>query len=298
MKDSKGVIGMPYGFIQSIENKGYSTETLKSYQKVIQQFFNYIMNVYPTNKEPFQISPSDIRNFLKEQQEKGKSISTINKELAILKTMFHYFWEIDKVPVDPAVKLKRLKVNDAIILEVSYQQIIEVLQHTLQNESYSPLRKAIFLLATKGLKTADFRFKKSDVNDKFMENKVEIQLRNRSIILKGSESSYFQDYYYHEARENGSEFVFITKPHGEEVGGSIQVMSILSHLRAISHDYLLGEMHPLTLISIRRALAYDLFKKRYSIQQLAKELGIEESTASNYLKQIIEGISNQKSSVK
>jgi site-specific recombinase XerD len=289
---------MPYGFIRSIENKGYSAETVKSYQKVIQQFFNYIKNVYPTNKEPFQISPSDIRNFLREQQEKDKSISTINKELAILKTMFHYFWEIDKVPVDPAVKLKRLKVNDAITLDVSYEQIIEVLQHTLQNETYSPLRKAIFLLATKGLKTADFRFKKSNVNDDISENKVEIQLRNRSIILENLESSYFQNYYYHEARENNSDFVFITKPHGEEVGGPIQVMSILSHLRAISHDYLPGDVHPFTLVSIRRALVYDLFKKRYSIQQLAKELGIEESTASNYLKQIIEGTTIKKSSVK
>ncbi|MBT2695849.1 hypothetical protein J7E79_00090 [Bacillus sp. ISL-40] len=44
---------------------------------------------------------------MEEQLERDKSISTVNKELAIIKTFFHYLWEINKVPVDPAVKIKR-----------------------------------------------------------------------------------------------------------------------------------------------------------------------------------------------
>ncbi|WP_318502566.1 tyrosine-type recombinase/integrase [Bacillus sp. T3] len=155
---------MPYGFISHIENKGYSSETIKSYEKVIGQFFYYIKNTYPDNKEPFQISPLDIKNYLEEQLEKGKSITTINKELAIIKTMFNYFWEIDRVPVDPAVKIKRYKKHEKLKLDLSYGQITELLHRTLHHDEYSSLRKAIFLLAAKGLKTADFRFKKEDVS--------------------------------------------------------------------------------------------------------------------------------------
>mgnify|MGYP000856611665 CR=1 FL=1 len=278
---------MPYGFIKYIEKQNYSAETITSYQKVINQFFSYIKITYPINKEPFQISSSDIKNYLEEQQEKEKSLSTVNKELAILKTLFNFLWEINKVPVDPAVKLKRYKIKEKLQIEVSYIQIIDVLNRTLENDYYSPLRKAIFILATKGLKTAEFRFRKDDVKDLISEEKVEIKLKNRTIVLAGKEVSCFLEYYY-EALLNDSEFVFVTKPQGEEFGGPIQVMSILNHLRAISHDYLPGVGQSLTLISIRRALAYELYQKNYPIQMIAKELGIEEISAANYLKQLTE----------
>jgi site-specific recombinase XerD len=186
---------MPYGFIKHIENKGYSSETVKSYQKVCEQFFLFIKNSYLANKEPFQISPTDIKNYLEEQLDKEKSISTINKELAILKTLFNFLWEIDKVPVDPAVKLKRFKNTDELKIDVPYQQILEILNKAFNNQSYSPLRKAIFLLATKGLKTADFRFKKDDVNILIAEKKVEIILKNRTIYLEEKEAIYFKSYF-------------------------------------------------------------------------------------------------------
>lgn len=278
---------MPYGFIKYIENKGYSSETIRSYEKVISQFFAFLANTYPVNKEPFQISPTDIKNYLEEQHEKDKSISTINKELAIIKTLFNYLWEIDKVPVDPAVKLKRYKVKEKLNIEVTYEQITDILQKTLSNNEYSILRKAIFLLAVKGLKTQDFRFKKEEVT--FVKNKVDIMLKNRTISLNGNEAEVFKGY-YEDSLLNGSEYVFITKPHGQENGGPIQVMSILHHLRAISEDHLPENVQSLTLISIRRAIAYYLYKKRHSIQMIAKELGIEENTASNYLKSIMEGM--------
>jgi Fic family protein len=82
----------------------------------------------------------------------------------------------------------------------------------------------------------------------------------------------------------------VTKRHGDDVGGPVQVMSILHHLRAISDDYFTENTQALTLISIRRALAYHLFQKRYSMQMIAKELGIEASTAANYLKHLTENV--------
>ncbi|NMD70456.1 site-specific integrase [Bacillus sp. DNRA2] len=284
---------MPYGFIQAIEQKGYSEETIKSYEKVIQQFFSFIGSTYPQNKEPFQISPSDIKQYLKEQQEKQKSISTINKELAIIKTLFNYLWEIDKVPVDPTVKIRRIKLQERINLEITYQEILELQIKVLNNPSYSPLRKVIFLLATKGLKTADFRFTKQHVSISSTRNQVEIDLSNRMITLDGVEATIFKEYYY-ESLTNNNHYVFITKHRAKEDPGPIQVMSILTHLRAISKDLLPEHVPALTLISIRKALIYDLYKKRISIQSIANQLGIEEISASNYLKTITEGVFRQK----
>ncbi|MCM2535213.1 phage integrase N-terminal SAM-like domain-containing protein [Neobacillus pocheonensis] len=276
---------MPYGFIKHIEDKGYRTETVKSYEKVVNQFFRYIMTTFPSNKEPFQISPIDIKNYLEEQLDRDKSISTVNKELAILKTLFHYLWEINKVPIDPTVKIKRYKEEKERKVEVTYDEILTILEKVLSNMEYSKLRKSIFLLAVKGLKTADFRFKKEDVLDIIEDNKLVIELKNRSITLHGIEATYFRDYYY-ETMHSESEYIFTTKPHGEQYGVPIQVMFILNHLRAISQDYLRENSPAFTLISIRRAIALNLYFKKYPIQMIARELGIEENSASNYLKYI------------
>ena len=280
---------MPYGFIKNIEHKGYSVVTVNSYENVLDQFFKYLKAIYPENKEPFHISPADIKNYLKSQQEKGKSMSTLNKELAIIKTLFHYLWERDKIPVDPTVKIKRFKTEKESIIEVSYNEILAVLEKVLKNQGYSKLRKAIFLLAIKGLKTADFHFTKDDVVENTQKDKVVINLQNRFIILRGSEATYFQEY-YDEAVFNGSTYVFTTKKHGEQYGGPIQVMSILNHLRAISDDYLSGNPQTLTLLSIRRAFAFHLYSKNTPIQSIAKNLGIEENSASNYLKNLTKSI--------
>jgi len=278
---------MAFGFIKHIENKGYSKETIESYEKVINQFFTYIKLTYPDNKEAFQISSKDIKDYLLLQKKKNKSISTLNKELAILKTLFNYLWEIDKVPVDPAVKIKRFAVNEKPIIEIPFEELQSLVEKVLSNPGYLPVRKAIFLLATKGLKTSDFRFKKEDVLDAPEEGNVVLQLRNRKIVLEGKEATFFQEYFY-ESMFNGSEYVFVTKKHGSKVSGPIEVMSILSHLRAIAKDYL-SENQTLTLVSIRRAIAYDLYSKNMAIQQIASQLGIEEDSASNYIKKLLEG---------
>lgn len=279
---------MPYGFIKYIENKGYSHETVRSYEKILSQFFSYLKKTYFKDLEPYQINPSDIKNYLEEQKDKEKTISTINKELAILKSFFHYLWEIDKVPIDPTVKIKRQKSDNTPALSITYKQIEELIPKVLSDQTYSPLRKAIFILATKGLKTADYRFKKEHVVDSPKKDIVEIKLKNRNVVLKGQEAACFLEYFY-ETLLIDTEYVFTTKPHGEENRVPIQVMSILNHLRHIASDYLPSSAQPLTLLSIRRAIALEYYKRNVSIQQIALNLGIEESSASNYLKHLIEG---------
>lgn len=276
---------MPYGFIKHIENNHYRLETIRSYEKILKQFFSYLSYEYQAIKEPYQISSSDIKNYLTSQHEKGKSLSTINKELAILKTFFHYLWEINKVSVDPAVKIKRYKVKPTRQIEVSYEQITDCLQKTLHNNRYSPLRKVIFLLAAKGLKTADFRFKKDDVTIDRKHTQVEILLSTRIIYLSGEEAECFIDY-FEEIKSQQSEYVFVTKSQHDDALAPVQVMSILNHLRAVSFEYLPKKAQALTLISIRRALMHYLYAKKYPIQKIAQQLGIEERSVSNYLKNL------------
>lgn len=277
-----GLDEVPYGFIKHIEAQGYSKETILSYKKVLNLFIIHLNSTYAGGKEPFEINPSDIKNYLFNQLKEGKKVSTLNKELGILKTWFNYLWEKDIVKIDPTVKIKRLKTDDALKIDITYEDIQQILPKVLSNPYYQPIRKAIFLLATKGLKTSDFRFTKDEIIISENNNEIEIILSNRKLILKDQEVNHFLDY-YHSSIFNNSDFVFITNK-SKEGPVPIEVMSILTHLRAISNDYLPNFNIHLTLINMRRALISHLYnKEKLSIQQIAAELGIEEQSAANYI---------------
>lgn len=284
---------MPYGFIKHLENKGYSRETLISYEKVIGQFFSYLTILYPENKEPFQISSKDIKDYMAAQEEKEKSPSTINKELTIIKSFFNYLWEIDKVPVDPAVKIKSLKIKKRVEVKTFYEELINKLEPILSHKEYPMVRKTIFLLALKGLKYSDFLFKKEDVLISHLDDQVEITLKHKTILLKENEASIFIEF-YNQSLFNSSDFVFTSKIYtkrdnddNQEEFGPIQLMTILNHLKVISSDFKFGENLNLTIF--RKSLAHYMYtKEKESLQTIARRLGIEENTASSYLKFITE----------
>ncbi|MDE5055269.1 phage integrase N-terminal SAM-like domain-containing protein [Niallia taxi] len=289
---------MPYGFIKHLENKGYSQETLISYEKVIGQFFAYLTILYPENKEPFQISSKDIKDYMVAQEEKEKSPSTINKELTIIKSFFNYLWEIDKVPVDPAVKIKSLKIKKRVEVKTFYEELNNKLEPILSHKEYPLIRKIIFVLALKGLKYSDFLFKKEDVLISHLDDQVEITLNHKTILLRKNEASIFIEF-YNQSLFNSSEFVFTSKIYtkradddNQEEFGPIQLMTILNHLKVISFDFNFGENLNLTIF--RKSLAHYMYtKERESLQTIAKRLGIEENTASSYLKFITESVAEK-----
>lgn len=281
---------MPYGFINHLEHKAYSQETITSYEKVIGQFFSFLTTLYPENKEPYQISSKDIKNYMMAQEKKEKSPSTINKELTIIKSFFNYLWEIDKVPVDPAVKIKSIKIKKHVEVKTFYEELNNILEPILNHRDYPVIRKVIFVLAIKGLKYSDFLFKKDKVLVSNLDDQVEITLNHKIILLKEKEASVFIEF-YNQSLFNSSNFVFTSKVYtkrkesakDQEHFGPIQLMTILNHLKVISSDFNLGENLNLTIF--RKSIAYYMYtKQRESLQTIAKKLGIEENTASSYLK--------------
>lgn len=265
-----------------MEKKNYGAETLESYEKVLDQFFAFLNGYYQKSIEPFEISPRDIKNYLEYQlKENEKQITTVNKELAILKTFFHYLWEKDIVMVDPTVKIRRLKPDqEPNQIDVTYPEIQKTLKKVLENDNYTLVRKAVFILATKGLKTSEFRFKKDDVtivNDDW----VNILTNNRSIDLKGEEAQYFLEY-YNSILDNDTPYVFTTTKRTSKEKVPVEVMSILHHLRVVSTDYLPNKKQ-LTLLGIRKSLMLHMYSEGISIQKIAEFFGIEENSVANYI---------------
>lgn len=283
-------------FVKHLEEKKYSLETIDSYKKTLNLFYGYISFKYQKDKEVFQISSSDIKSFLKVRLEEGISSSTVNKDLAILKTYFNYLWEIDKVPVDPAVKIKRKRVEEHKTTHLKYSDLLMILPKILNNREYTPLRKVIFILGLKGIKTSELSLlKKEDIS--IVNDQVYIDLSNRTLVLSNIEAEYFLEY-YHSTLFLSNEYVFTSKRqknrkrkedksvNNEEIV-PIEAMSILSHLYRISDDYQLNDR--LTLTSMRTVYTYHLYTEEHlSIEQISEILGIEKVSVIGSLKSAVD----------
>ncbi|PGT82209.1 site-specific integrase [Bacillus sp. AFS040349] len=271
---------MPYGYTTYLEDNHYSQETVNDYKKIINLFFQFIDDLYGKQKEIFQISPKDIKDYLERLKDDGSSINTVNKHLSILKGFFDYLWENDKIPVDPAMKIKRHKVvEEEKEFDISYEMLLQILPQVLSNPKYSLLRKVIFILAMKGLRHTEFQILKDNIED--LGEEVLIKFKKYSLKLAGEEGEYFLSYYF-ESNFNGSDYVFTTKKHDESIV-PIEHMSIYTHLNAITDEFKLPSK--ITLNGIRHSYAYYLYiNKKYPIQKIAETLRIENVSASHLVK--------------
>ncbi|MGN7299755.1 tyrosine-type recombinase/integrase [Ferdinandcohnia sp. SAFN-114] len=281
-----------YGYGGYLSENGYRDDTIDSYRKSIDLFYAFIDKKYGKEKAVFEINPSDIKGFLQDKIEQGNSLKTVNKHLTILKGFFDYLWNKDIVMVDPAVKISRYKVIETKVNVMDYSFLLELLPKVLTNPDYNALRKSIFILALKGLRVSDFQIQKDNVIEK--GNIVQLDLKKRIVMLVDDEKSYFIEYYY-ESIFNGSDYVFVTKKHKENIV-PIEIMSIYTHLNAISNDYQLPQK--LSLNDIRTSYAYYLHaNKNYSVQKISETLGIELDSAAQLVKISIDRHMNVKEKV-
>ena len=83
---------------------------------------NNFMNYVGKSRPLAFISTSDIDGFNDLMKGKGFSFTSINIYLRTLKTMFRYFWKMERLDRIPMIEQLDLKVNDLIyISDVEFQ---------------------------------------------------------------------------------------------------------------------------------------------------------------------------------
>ncbi|ALC81197.1 MULTISPECIES: tyrosine-type recombinase/integrase [Bacillus] len=267
---------MPYGFTKYLESKLYSNETIKSYIPVIETFHKIVNQQNARELLPHEINPSDIKHFLEFNRKNGHTDRTINKELSILKKYFDYLWSIDKVPVDPTVKLKRTKIQDNKTIELSYERLLEIKQDILKRNDYSTKRIIIYTLFLYGFRLSDFHIKKQDID--FTKDEAHLHLGEFTLILTGAEAELFMRYFW-ETSFTDNEYVFTSTTH-DNVTIPISIDSLNKHLSVISNHYHLRKK--LNIYDIRNYYAYYLYETcSMSLQDVADRLRIKKGSAAS-----------------
>lgn len=268
-----------------------SERTIEDYVSLVEQFFSYIDSLHKNDElELFEIQTRHIRDFLtKKQKEDKNELSTVNKNLTILKKFFNYLWEIDKIPVDPAGKIKHKKVNEVKSAIVPYEILLEILPKVIQNKEYSNLKKVIYILALHGFRIQDYHIYKKDIIVK--QDSVTIFPKlHEPVELFSVEADLFVSV-YHDSMFIDSPYVFNTKRKKEQKYVPIEVMGIYKHLSEIKEDYNI----PLNLNTnnIRHAYAFYLYHtKAYSFERIADVLGIENYSAALLVRESEKRIQN------
>ncbi|MCM3441363.1 tyrosine-type recombinase/integrase (plasmid) [Metabacillus halosaccharovorans] len=275
---------MLFGYEKHLVENNKSLDTIESYTKTINQFFTYVDSIKKVKPELHEINPRDIKGFLDYKLKVGKnSVSTINKHLTILSGFFDYLWQSNKIPVDPAAKIKRYSDSTQRVKTLEYESLLDVKEKVLNNTNYSNLRKAIFILAMKGFRAQQFQIKKSNIKET-PTNIITIKLESHEVELSKEDSEHFIAYLY-DSYFNTSDFLFITKKKGEKYV-PIELMSIYTHLNAISKDY--GFKEKLNLNDMRHAYVFYLRnKEQYSIDKISNTFGINYESAAQLLKSTI-----------
>ncbi|NLP52187.1 site-specific integrase [Bacillus sp. RO1] len=281
---------MSYGFKQYLENEGYKEKTITTYLTCVEWFFAYLDSTHKKQPELHEINPSDIKGFMLSKLNDGNSIHSINKHIAVLKTFFDYLWKNDKVPIDPAVKIKRMKVQDAGPNDISYKLLLDLKSRILSDCRYNLMTKCIYVLALNGLRFSEFHFRKDDVTINSNGNiSIHIQTRNnknRIVQLTESDATMFESFYI-DTQFNPGEYVFTTKRQQTNEFVPIEIDSLYTYLKYIRDDYSLPKRFKLD--DIRIAYVHYLKTSRdYVIDQIAETLGIEKVRAAELSKLAIE----------
>lgn len=281
---------MPYDFRKYLTEQGYKEPTMVSYTSTVESFFAYLTATYKRNKDLHEINPSDIKGFINSKVIEANSIHTINKHIAILKTFFDYLWKVGKLPIDPAVKIKRLKNNDPGPKDIEYNRLLEIQPQIINDNRYNLITKSIFVLALKGLRFSEFHFTKKDVTyaaNGIIQIKIETRNnKNRVVNLSGKDAEIF-DAFFTDCQFNPGDYVFTTKRQQTNEFVPIEIDSMYTYLKNIRNDYELPRRFKLD--DIRIAYAYYLrTNQHYMIDQIAEEFGIEKMRAAELSKLAIE----------
>jgi integrase/recombinase XerC len=121
----------------------YSPNTVRSYQKDLEQFFVFI-NASDSDEES-GIDHHQIRNWVIELMETGNSARSTNRKLSALKTYFRFLMKEGFVAVNPLNKVLTPKSDKKLPVFVGEQQMNQLLDETEFGEDYSGKRNRMII---------------------------------------------------------------------------------------------------------------------------------------------------------
>lgn len=262
-------------FLKSLEWKGYSKETIRSYECSLRSFQEYLNGIFDGEVHLENITLKEMECYLQYLVEVRKvKPKSRNRYISSISSMFTYAVKNDWLVKNPALTVDRAKVMEQPKIVLTQEEI-----HRLINVIHIPLiQTVIFFMAYSGLR----------VNETIHLKLGDIDFETNIIHVVGKGGKYravplakkLRDvliYYLNEIRTSDSEYVFATKRTGrlsaQYVNRSIaQAVQKLGWNKKVSNH------------TLRRSFATNLYISGASLLAIQKLLGHESiKTTTIYL---------------
>jgi len=169
-------------FIDYLKNeRNYSENTVKSYQKDVDNFLSFLKIEFITF--PTEVTEQVIKMYLRNQYDKKLSKSTISRRISSLRTLFNFLLEEGKVKHNPFILIKSPKKEKKLPNFLYENEIGDIFANLKENTPLQKRNKLIFeLLYATGIRVSEL------VNIKTKD--IDIEEKTILILGKGNKERY------------------------------------------------------------------------------------------------------------
>jgi integrase/recombinase XerC len=229
-------------FLRYIQNeKRYSAHTLKAYLNDLDQFQNYLENVYGVNS-PEPANHFMIRSWLVSLLDNSISTKTINRKITTLKSFYKYLLRENVIQANPMIKViapKNAKTLPSFVKEKDMDRLMSEIQF---NDDFRGHRNQLVIqyFYSTGMRLSELiNLQLTDVNLDSLTVKV-LGKRNKERVIPISNSlakatALYFEYRNHLLAETNTEntFLFITEK-GKQSYPKLVYRIINKHLSYVS----------------------------------------------------------------
>ena len=126
-------------FYDDLVDKNYSINTIKEYEKDLNQFSLFFKNISVE-----EITYNDIRKYLKFLYDKNYKTTSINRHISSIKSFFKYLMKMEIIKVNPLVLITNPKLEKKLPNYINYNDLEILFSVPKQNEPLG-LRNALIL---------------------------------------------------------------------------------------------------------------------------------------------------------
>jgi integrase/recombinase XerC len=123
--------------------KHYSPHTVRSYQKDLEQFFNFCSADSGTDESV--VSHHQIRNWIIDLIGSGHSERTVNRKISTIKTYFRYLIKEGVISVNPVKKILTPKSDKKLPVFINEKQMNNLFNEVAFGEDYNGLRNKMII---------------------------------------------------------------------------------------------------------------------------------------------------------
>jgi integrase/recombinase XerC len=134
----------------------YSGHTTEAYERDLQQFFDYVKKEYEAT-DLSAINHKIIRAWLAELMEKTYDARSVNRKISSLKSFYKYMLRLNKVNVNPMLKIVSPKTAKKLPVYVQSEKLNQLLDQTPTDTDFKTFRDDLIieLFYTTGMRLAE-----------------------------------------------------------------------------------------------------------------------------------------------